>query len=49
MCEGYCSCSVFVCVCVSVTALPAIDAVSMSQMQCCKVPYGVSIVCIVWI
>ena len=45
--EGYCCRSVcvwvrvYVCVCVSVTALPATDTVSMSQMQCCKVPYRV--------
>jgi hypothetical protein len=36
-------------VCVSVTALPAKYLVSMSQMRCCKVPYRVPIVCIVWI
>jgi hypothetical protein len=42
MSEGYCS--RFVCVCASVTTLPATDAVSMSQTRCCKVPYRVSIV-----
>jgi hypothetical protein len=45
--EGYSSRFVCECVCVSDTALPAIDAISMSQTRCCKVPYRISIVCIV--
>jgi hypothetical protein len=43
--EGYGSRFVYECVCASVTALPATDAVSMTQMRCCKVPYRVSSVC----
>ena len=48
---GYGSHRVCVCVsvCLSVPALAVTCLVYKYQMRCCKVPYGVTNVCIVWI
>jgi hypothetical protein len=38
-----------VCVSLSVAAPQATSLVRKSRVRCCKIPYGVSIACIVWI